>query len=134
MPGREDARPAVDVADLDVLEPLADPAARLEDRELVRRRVAAGVLEEVDAVVGLVGAVDDEVEVAVAVEVHRQRPGPEADAEVDDQAGIVVLQPLEPPRRAGPRHQCEAEQRQCVPLNVPRPFLTGESFCAPPAS
>ena len=45
------------------------------------------------------GVTPAEVEPAVAVEVHWQRRRPEADAEVHDQAGVVILQPLQVPRR-----------------------------------
>ena len=66
----------VHVADLHILQSLADATARLEHRQLVLRGVARDVLEEVNAVVRLVRAVHDEVQVAIAIEVHRQRPRP----------------------------------------------------------
>ena len=86
---------AVDVGNLDVANGRAEAFRRLEDREGVGHdggAVGLGtwILEEVDAVVRLVRAGDDQVQVAVLVVVHRQRPGPEADAQVDDQAGVVV--------------------------------------------
>jgi hypothetical protein len=92
IPGRQHHRFAVDVAHLHILRAFADALGGLENGHLVFRRVAAGVFEEVDAVVGLVGAVHDEIEVAIAIEVHRQRPGPQTNAEIDDEAGVVVLE------------------------------------------
>ena len=84
--GREHAQLAVDVARHDVVHRAAQPAGGLEDRKLVLRRVARRVLEQPDAVRRLVGAGDDQVEIAVAVGVARHGPGPQADAQIDDQA------------------------------------------------
>ncbi len=93
--GREHEWHAVHEADLDVLQTFADAAGGFENGEFFLRRVAADFLEEIDAVVGLVGAVHDEVEVAVDIEIHRQGPRPQADAEVHDQAGVIVFEALE---------------------------------------
>ena len=82
----------VEVAHLDVLSAFADAPRWFENGHLRLRGVAAGVFEEVDAVVGLVRAVDDEIEVAIAIEIHWQRPGPQTDTEIDDETGVVVLQ------------------------------------------
>ena len=92
MAGCEHDGFAVDVAHLHVLCAFADAFGRFEDGHLVLRRVAASVFEEVDAVVGLVRAVHDEIEVAIAIEVHRHRPGPQTDAEIDGEAGVVVFE------------------------------------------
>ena len=87
MARREHDRFAVEVAHLHVLSAFADALRRFKDGHLRLRGVAAGVFEEVDAVVGLVRAVHHEIEVAVAIEVHRQRPGPQTDSEIDDETG-----------------------------------------------
>jgi len=67
----------------------ADEDSGLEDGELELRVDLAAVLEEPSAVVGLVGADDDEVHQAVVVVIHRQRPRPEADAEVVSVPGLL---------------------------------------------
>ena len=92
MARREHDGFAVEVAHLHVLGAFADALRRLEDGHLGLRGVAAGVFEKVDAVVGFVRAVHHEIEVAIAIEVHRQRPGPQADTEIDDETWVVVLE------------------------------------------
>ncbi len=56
-----------------------------------RELTAALILEEIDAVVRLVRAGDHEVEIAIAICITGHRPGPEADFEIDDETGVVVL-------------------------------------------
>ncbi len=90
--GCEHDRFAVEVAHLDVLSAFADALGRFENGHFRLRGVAAGVFEEVDAVVRLVRAVHHEIEVSITIEIHRQRPGPQTDAEIDDEAGVVVFE------------------------------------------
>ena len=94
-PGRKHARFAICAhAELDVLQAFADPDAGRENRQRLFGGVDTG-LEHIHPVRGLVGAVHDQVEFAVAVEIHRERPSPEADAQIHDQARMVVFQALE---------------------------------------
>ena len=94
-------------AELDVLHALTDAHAWLEHRHSVLGGVHTG-RKYINAVRRLVGAVDDKLVFAVTVEVHGQRPGPEADAEIHDQPGVVIFETLEatvlglPSRRLGP--------------------------------
>jgi hypothetical protein len=73
----------------------AETSGGFEDRELVMGGVTGGVFEEPDPVGGLVGAGDDEVEVAVVVGVGGDWPCPEPDAEGDVEAGVSVGEPFE---------------------------------------
>ena len=89
---RQDPRLAIGaLAELDVLHAFADAHARLEDRQRTLRRVGVGP-EDIHAVRRLVGAVDDEFELAVAIDVHGQGPSPEADAKIHDEPRVVILQ------------------------------------------
>ena len=83
--GREDYRIAADVRHGDVVFRGADPHGGLEYRIL-----AAGVLEEVEAIRRDVRGRDDQVVVPVPVEVHRQGLRPKADSEIHHESGIVV--------------------------------------------
>lgn len=89
---RQHTRLSVHEAHLGVDHAGAEPAARLEDRHLLLR---ARVFVDINAVVGDIFLVDDHVHPPVAVDVHRQRPRPQPGPQIDDQAGMVVLQPLE---------------------------------------
>ena len=89
--GRQDARLSVHEAELNILQSLADATARLEHGHRVPGRVAAHVLEKINAVGRFVRAVHDEIEITVAIEVQGERPRPEADAEIHDQTGVVVF-------------------------------------------
>ena len=88
----EDAESAVDVGRHRVLQSFAQAPRGFEDGQLVRRRVAGNVLEEIGALIRFVMADNDEVEVAIAIGVARDGRGPEADAEIHDEAGIVVAE------------------------------------------
>ncbi len=80
------------VGHLNVFGTRADFHRWLEHRHL---RVAARILEEVHPIVGLVRTGNDQVIVPIAVIVHRQRPGLQSYAQVNDQSGIVVLEPFQ---------------------------------------
>jgi hypothetical protein len=99
--GGEDAGLAADVGDLQVVRGGAEADAGFEDGHFFSG--LARVLEIPDAVGGFVRAGNEQVGLAVTVVVHRHGPGPEPDAEIDDEAGVVVLQWLEamPRRRSG---------------------------------
>ena len=88
---RQDPRLTVGaLAELDVLQAFADTHAGLEDGQRTLRRVGIGS-EDIHAVRRLIGTVDDEFELAVTIDVHGQGPGPEADAEIYDESGMVIL-------------------------------------------
>ena len=91
----EDAELAVDVAGHDVVDRAAETTGAFEDGEFVMGGVAGGVFEEPDPVGGLVGAGDDEVEVAVVVCVGGDGPCPEPDAEGDVEAGVLIGETVE---------------------------------------
>ena len=87
-------RLAINIADLDVLQPFADPSPGLKHGHRIARGVPLRVLEKVNAVVGLVGAIHDEIEIPITVKIHRQGPRPQPDAQIHHQTRMVVLQPL----------------------------------------
>ena len=101
-----------DETDLGELHALADPPAWLEDRHRHAGSVAGGVLEEIEAVVWLIRAIDEQVQPAIAVKIHRQRKRPEPDAKIDRQARVVVFETLQSLGKNNQRHQEEAQNSE----------------------
>lgn len=71
----------------------SEPLRRFEDRQLLMR--TADVLEQVRPVVRLVGTDHDQVMIAVSVDIPRHGPRPQANAQIDNQTGVVVLDSLQ---------------------------------------
>lgn len=68
------------------------PSSGLEDRHLFVR--PGSVLEEISSVVRLIGTDHDQVVIAVSVCIKWHGPRPQTNAEINIQAGVVVLDPL----------------------------------------
>jgi hypothetical protein len=81
---------------------------------------ALGIFEEVDAVVRFVGAGDEEVEIAVGVPIERHGPGPEANAEIDGEAGVLILNAIEGEKGPGGKQKKDDER-----LHVAEGFRSG---------
>ena len=84
------AHSAIDITRHHIVNRFADELARLEHWHLVLRCIARRVLEEIHAIARLVWAGDDQIKVAIAIRITRHRPGPEPDAKIDREAGVVV--------------------------------------------
>ena len=118
----EDDGSSFGVGDADVGIAFANFNGLLEDGHLGS---SAGILEEVDPVVGFVRAGDDEIEVAVVIPIHGEGPGPETDPEVHGESGVVVFEGLQIGFRGG-------ETREAKEWNEDRDLRRGhwmQSFC-----
>ena len=71
----------------------ADLHTRFEYRG---RDISFRVFKKVRSIRRLVGARYDQIEVTVPVVIHRQRPGPKPDSQINHQSRIVVFQRLKP--------------------------------------
>jgi hypothetical protein len=117
-PGRQHPQLTIHVGGSYIVDGRAQASSWLEDGKLHR---AGGVFKEPHAVIGFVRTRDDEVHVSVVISIDRNRPGPEANAQVNHQPGMVVADALQPLKILRPKKRCEHQQ-------------PGRDGCHPPSS